>query len=76
MTNVTNLFSELKKVQTFYQLDELTDITSMANVLVHVPYIYNNHVNEDLLFCQQLNKPTTGMDIFQKLDTFFIEMSL
>ena len=42
----------------------------MANLLVYVRYIYNNEINERLLFCQQMNTRTTGMDVFQKVNTF------
>ena len=52
------------------QLDESTDITKMVNLLVYFRYIYNNGINEDLLFCQQLDKRTTGMDIFKKVNIF------
>ena len=58
------------------QLDESTDITNMAHLLVYVQYIYNNEINKDLLFCQQMNARTTGMDIFQKVDTFFSNVGL
>ena len=58
------------------QLDESTDITNMAHLLVYVRYIYNNEINEDLLFCQQMNTRTTGMDVFQKVDTFFSNVGL
>jgi len=52
------------------QLDESTDITNTANLLVYVRYIYNNDIKEDLLFCQQLDKCTTEMDIFKKVNIF------
>ena len=58
------------------QLDESTNITNMANLLVYVRYIYINEINEDLLFCQQMNTRTTGMDIFQKVDTFYTNVGL
>ena len=58
------------------QLDESADITNMANLLVYVRYIYNNEINEDLLFCLQMNTRKTGMDIFQKVDTFFTNIGL
>ena len=58
------------------QLDESTDITNMANLLVYVRCIYNNDINEDLLFRQQLDKRTTGMNIFKKVNIFFNEMGL
>ena len=58
------------------QLDKSTDITNMAHLLVYVRYIYNNEINEDLLFCQQMNTRTTGMDVFQNVDTFFSNVGL
>ena len=57
------------------QLDETTDTTDNANLLVYVRYIYNNDINEDLLFCKALDKRTTGMHIFWKIDVF-AEMGL
>ena len=46
------------------QLDESTDITNLAQLLVYVRYIYKSNVHEDLLFCRPLNDHTTGEDIF------------
>ena len=34
------------------QLDESTDITKMAHLLAYARYVYNNDIQEDLLFCQ------------------------
>ena len=48
----------------------------MANLLVYVRYNYNNEINKNLLFCQQMNTRMTGMDIFQKVDTFFTNVGL
>ena len=59
------------------QLDESMDITNMAYLLSYVRYIYNNNIHEDLLFCKPLHGHTTiGMDIFQKVDEFFMEVAL
>jgi len=48
----------------------------MENLLVYVRYICNKDINEDLPFCQQLDKRTTGMDIFKTVNIFFNEMGL
>ena len=41
-----------------------------------VRYIYNNHIDENLLFCQPLYGRTKGMDIFQEVDDFFAKVRL
>ena len=58
------------------QLDESTDITNSAQLLAYVRYCYDNNIHEDFLFCRQLSKHTTGENIFQKVDEFFIENDL
>ena len=58
------------------QLDESTNITKMEHLLTYVRYIYNNHIHEDLLFCQPLHGCTTGMDIFHTVNDFFRKVGL
>ena len=55
----------------------------MKNLLVYVinnifynndHYSYNDDIND--IFCKKLDKSATGLDIFQKVDTFFTKMVL
>lgn len=63
----TQLLDRIKKSSKFaIQLDETTDITNFAQLLLYVRYCFENRVIEDLLFCQALEERTTGEDIFKK----------
>ena len=53
------------------QLDESTDITNAAQLMVFIRYAHGSNMLEDMLFCQQLERQTTGNDIFIKMDAFF-----
>ena len=55
----------------------------MKNLLVYIinnifynndHYSYNDDIND--IFCKKLDKSATGLDIFQKVDTFFTKMVL
>jgi hypothetical protein len=52
------------------QLDESTDITNLAQLLVYVRYIYKDKIEEDYLFCQPLEGRTNGNDIFVPIKNF------
>jgi len=52
------------------QLDETTDITKLAQLLVYVRYVYKENVEEELLLCRPLKDRTTGKDIYCKVDEF------
>ena len=58
------------------QIDETMDISKSAQLLVYIRYIYNGSVEEDLLFCRELQSRTRGEDIFLTVDTFFNEEGL
>ncbi|KAF7693189.1 hypothetical protein HF521_008505, partial [Silurus meridionalis] len=51
------------------QLDESTDVSSIAQLLVFVRYIFEGKLHEEMLFCTQLEGSCTGDDIFNKLDS-------
>ncbi|GAA6085321.1 SCAN domain-containing protein 3-like [Tachysurus ichikawai] len=51
------------------QLDESTDVSSTAQILVFVRYIFEGKLNEKMLFCTHLEGSCTGEDIFNKLDS-------
>jgi len=71
------LLDRIQKSSEFaIQLDETTDVTNFAQLLVYVRYYFEKQVVEDLLFCQPLEKKTTGEDIYKKIDDFFISHKL
>lgn len=49
------------------KLEESTDISSLAQRIKYVHYYFENRVNEDILFCQPLDRKPTGDDISVKL---------
>ena len=53
------------------QLDESTNITNAAQLMVFIRYAHGNNMLKDMLFCQTLEGQTTGNDIFIKVDAFF-----
>ena len=46
------------------QLDESTDVSSCAQLLVFARYIKDGDFKEEFLFCQRLETSTKGEDIF------------
>uniref|UniRef100_A0A8C3HM34 Zinc finger BED domain-containing protein 5 n=1 Tax=Chrysemys picta bellii TaxID=8478 RepID=A0A8C3HM34_CHRPI len=46
------------------QLDESTDVSGLAVLLIFVRYKFNNIIEEDLLLCESLQNTTTGEEIF------------
>ncbi len=52
-------------------MDESTDISKKAQLLVYVRYVNCLKLNEELLFfCKELSGFTTGEEIFKTLDDF------
>lgn len=49
-------------------MDESTDVSNSAQLLVFVRYIFERKLNEEMLFCVPLEGTCTGEDIFNKLD--------
>lgn len=58
------------------QLDESTDISNAAQLLVFVRYCHEGKLLEDLLFCCVLEGTCTGRDIFDKVDSKLGEVGL
>lgn len=52
-------------------MDESTDVSGLAVLLVFVRYRYQTSLEEDLLLCQSLSTNTTGSEIFKILNNFF-----
>ena len=53
------------------QLDESTDVTNNAQLLVYVRYTQDNAVKTELLMSKELSGTTKGKNIFEALDNFF-----
>ena len=54
-----------------FQVDESTDVSSCAQLLVFVRYIRSGDIKEEFLFCCELDTTTTSADIMEKMKTFF-----
>ena len=76
--NIKNqLLLRIKQGNTFaIQLDESTDNTNKANLMIFVRYQYDLQLHEDLLFCTDLPGTTKGLDIFITVNKFFSENNL
>lgn len=51
------------------QIEELTDIANMANLLVYVHFLYKGTVHKEFLFCWPVTTPATE-DIFNLINNF------
>ena len=51
------------------QLDEYTDKSGLAQLMVFVRYIANGKLEEELLMCVTLSGTCTGEDVFSAVDT-------
>jgi len=52
-------------------IDESTDITSEAQLLVYGKFACGCRIVEELLCCLTVHSTTTGHDIFSAVDNFF-----
>jgi hypothetical protein len=57
------------------QLDESTDVTNLAQLLVCVRYVYNDDRKTEFLLCKSL-EITTTTDIFKVVSYFFEEQGI
>ena len=55
------------------QLDESIDIAGLTQLSVFIRYINKVTISEDFLFCQALKLHTKGENIFQCLNSFFLD---
>ena len=64
--------NEIKASPMFsFQIDESTDVSSCAQLLVFIRYIHSGDVKEEFLFCSELDTTTTSADIMGKRKTIF-----
>jgi len=68
----TELFSRLKSRKFALQMDESTDVAGLAVLLVFVRYEFGFSIEEDLLICEALESNTTGAEIFNLVNKYFI----
>ena len=59
----------VKRKKFALQLDESTDVSGLAQLIVFVRYITNGKPEEELLMCASLLGTCTGEDIFSAADT-------
>lgn len=66
------ILEEIKQSPLFaIQLDESTDVSSCAQLLVFVKYVHLDNLKEEFLFCSDLETTTKSDDIMAKVKTFF-----
>ena len=53
------------------QVDESTDVSSCAQLLVFVRYIHLEDIKKEFLFCSELETTTKSVDVMEKITTFF-----
>ena len=59
------------------QIDESTDIASLANLMAYVRYEYDGEVvHEDFLFCKPLPSQATAENIFDTLNEFMVSSEI
>uniref|UniRef100_A0A3B4U0T5 HAT C-terminal dimerisation domain-containing protein n=1 Tax=Seriola dumerili TaxID=41447 RepID=A0A3B4U0T5_SERDU len=66
------------KSSTFFslQMDESTDVTNAALLLVFVHYRWDSSLHEDILFCGELPTRATAQECFRCMDNYFTENGL
>ena len=58
------------------QLDETTDMSNCAQLLVFVRYATKDSIRSELLLSNELRTTTKGKDVFRLVDNFFKENGL
>ena len=58
------------------QLDESTDVSNCAQLLVYVRYAINDAIRSELLLIIEMRTTTKGEDVFELVDNFFKENCL
>ena len=55
------------------QLDESVDVANLSQLIAFVPYVHDQSIEENLLFCRPLETATQVADVMQLVDAFFEE---
>uniref|UniRef100_A0A8C5CF82 DUF4371 domain-containing protein n=1 Tax=Gadus morhua TaxID=8049 RepID=A0A8C5CF82_GADMO len=70
------IIERVKNCRFSLQLDESTDVTSVAQLLVFVRYSYEGKLHEDMLFCSPMEGRCTSSDIFNCLNGWMEDAGL
>lgn len=58
------------------QIDESTDVTNMAQLLVFVRFDYHEDIREEFLFCKPLESNTTAENMFNVIDLYVLKLGV
>ena len=53
------------------QLDETTDVSNCAQLLIYARYVFENDIKEEFLLCEQLKQTTKAVGIKAKMNEIF-----
>jgi len=53
------------------QVDESTDISRKAQLMVFIRFIVNSKIISQFFCCKELSRRTTGLDVFNIIDRYF-----
>ena len=82
---ITEMSTDIKQVVTevqgskygfAIQMDESTDVSNCAQLLVYVRYAINDAIRSELLLINEMRTTTEGEDVFELVDNFFKEYGL
>ena len=59
------------KARISLQLDESTDVSNCAYLLVYCRYEHAGELKEEFLMCESLETTSKGVDVLEKMDNFF-----
>ena len=59
------------KARINFQLDESTDMSNCAYLLVYCRYEHAGELKEEFLICESLETTSKGVDVLEKMDNFF-----
>ena len=59
------------KAKISIQLDESTDVSNCAFLLVYYRYVHAGDLKEEFLMCESLETTTKAVDVLEKMDHFF-----
>ena len=59
------------KAKISIQLDELTDVSNCAYLLVYRQYVHAGKLKEEFLMCESLETTTKAVNVMEKMDHFF-----